>query len=277
MNQIHNDRDLFEKFRCRWKGIGMKDKFSLEAEFYDKIWGKYDYDADVKFLETFFREHDCKRVIDVGCGTGNHAIRLSKLGFEVTGVDISPTMIKIAKEKDKEGKIRLIQGDMRKLEKAIPKGQRFDAAICLGQTFYHLITNRDVYAFLSSLHKVMEKNGLFIFNARNATKIREDHLDRLLLDHMITEEKLQLLLLFYNTRHPRNRNIIIWRPIYLIKRDGRMDFQIREHKLRWFQSSWLKKTLIDYGFHVVSTYSGPLREEFKEEEHTEMWFVTIVK
>lgn len=255
----------------------MKDKFGLEAKFYDKIWGKYDYDADVKFLDDFLREHKCRSVIDIGCGTGNHAIRLSKLGFEVTGVDASPTMLKTAKEKDKKARVRLILGDMRKLENVIPSGQKFDAAICLGQTFYHLVTDRDVQAFLSSLHKVMEKNGLFIFDARNATKIREDYLDRLLLDHVITEEKLQLLLLFYNTRHSRNRNIMIWRPIYLINEDGRVGFQIREHKLRWFQYSWLKRTLASYGFQVVATYSGPLGEEFKEEEHAEMWFATIAK
>jgi SAM-dependent methyltransferase len=255
----------------------VKDEYSLEAEFYDKIWGKHDYDADVKFLEALFREHDCKRIVDIGCGTGNHAIRLSKLGFEVTGVDTSPAMLKIAKEKAKKTKTRLVHGDMKKLEKVIPKGKKFDAAICLGQTFYHLVTNKDVQAFLDSLHKVMEKNGLFIFNARNATKIREDRLDTLLLDHTIIEEKLQLLLLFCNSRHPRNRNIIIWRPIYLIKKGNRVDFQLREHKLRWFQHSWLKKTLTDHGFHTVATYSGPFREEFIEEEHAEMWFVTTVK
>lgn len=39
------------------------------------------------------------RVIDLGCGAGNYAIYLAGRGFEVTGVDFSPTAIKIAKEK----------------------------------------------------------------------------------------------------------------------------------------------------------------------------------
>ncbi len=39
----------------------------------------------------------CK-TIDLGCGTGNHATYLATLGFDVTGVDISPTAIEIAKE-----------------------------------------------------------------------------------------------------------------------------------------------------------------------------------
>lgn len=94
---------------------------------------------------------------------------------------------------------------------------------------------------------------------------------------MIMEEKLQLLLLFYNTRHSRNRNIMIWRPIYLIKEGDKVDFQMREHKLRWYQFSRLKKMLTENSFKVVATYSGTKKEEFREDEHAEMVFVTIAK
>jgi len=94
---------------------------------------------------------------------------------------------------------------------------------------------------------------------------------------MIMEEKLQLLLLFYNTRHPRNRNVIIWRPIYLMKESDKVDLQMREHKLRWFHFSRLKKMLIENGFKVTATYSGTTKGEFKEDKHAEMWFVTIAK
>lgn len=47
------------------EGLKMKDEFSLEAKFYDKIWGKHDYDADVKFLDDLFKEHGCRSVIDI--------------------------------------------------------------------------------------------------------------------------------------------------------------------------------------------------------------------
>ena len=92
---------------------------------------------------------------------------------------------------------------------------------------------------------------------------------------MIIEEQLQLLLLFYNTRHPQNQNMIIWRPIYLIKESDKVDLQMREHKLRWFHFSSLKKMLIKNGFKVIATYSGTTKEELKEDKHMEMWLVTI--
>jgi len=255
----------------------MKDEFSLEARFYDKIWGRRDYDSDAKFLADFFRKYHCRNVIDIGCGTGNHALRLSKMGYQVTGVDVSSTMLEIAKAKDKEAKIKFIKGDMKKLEKVVPKGQRFDAAICLGQVFSHLMTNKDVQALLNRLHKILKQNGLFVFSARNAKKINEEYLNKLRLDHMINEEKLQLLILTYNTRDLQDSNIIVWNPIYLIKQNSKVDLQIREHRLRWFEFSTLKKIITENGFKIVAIYSGPMKEKFKEEEHTDMWFVTTIK
>ena len=193
------------------------------------------------------------------------------------GVDISPTMLKIAKEKGKEAKAKFIQGDMKKLENIVPKSERFDAAICLGQAFSYLITNSDIHTFLYGLHKILKKNGLFIFNARNAKKINEEYLNKIRLEHMLVEEKLQLLVLAYNTRHSRNRNVIVWRPIYLMKENDKVDLQIREHKIRWIYFSMLKKMLIQSKFEILATYSGASGEKFNEDEHVNVWLVTRAK
>jgi SAM-dependent methyltransferase len=183
-------------------------------------------------------------------------------------------MLKIAKAKDREAKIRFAQGDMRRLEKAVSKSERFDAAICLGQVSYHLTTDRDLHAFLNRLHGVLKQNGLFVFSARNAKKINEEYLNNLRLDHMVNEEKLQLLMLTYNTRDSQNPNIMIWHPICLVKQNNKLDLQIREHRLRWFEFSALRKMITRNGFKILAVYSGPMKEKFREDKHTNMWFVT---
>lgn len=260
----------------KWEDM-VKDEFSLEAKFYDKVWGRRNYNTDVKFLDDLFRKCKCRRIIDVGCGTGNHSIRLSKLGYEVTGVDVSPSMLRIAKKKDGEAKIRFLQGDMRRLEKLFSSGQKFDAAICIGQVMSNLLLDKDVKVFFKELRKILKKKGLFVFSARNARQMKEEYLNKLLLTHMVNEEKLQLLILDYNTLDLKNPHILVWRPIYLFRENDKIDFQIREYMLRWFEFSTLKRIIIECDFKVRAVYSGPKRENFREEEHTDMWFVTTIQ
>ncbi|NWG10553.1 class I SAM-dependent methyltransferase [Candidatus Bathyarchaeota archaeon] len=255
----------------------MKDEFNLEAKLYDEVWGKRDYDKDVKFLNSLFRKYNCRSILDVGCGTGNHSIRLSKLGYEVTGIDISASMLKMARKKNRTSKIRFLQSDMKKLGEVIPKGSRFDAAICLGHVLSHLMTDKDLRAFLSGLHKILKEKSIFVFSAKNAKRINERYLNVLRLDHMINKEKLRLALFSYNSRDMQDTNTLMWRPIYILKENGKMDLQIREHKLRWFEFLPLKKIVEKSGFDVLTIHSGPEKEKFRENEHDDMWFVTRVR
>ncbi len=254
----------------------MKDEYAYEARFYDRIWGKYDYDTDVKFLGKLLKKFGCRKVLDVGCGTGNHAIRLSRLGYDVMGVDVSPAMLKVARSKIKNKRVQFQQGDMKKLGNVVPKNG-FDAAIMLGHVAYHLNSAENAGSFLRELHKVLKKKGLFVFNARNAKQINEQYLNTLRLGHLVNENELQVAVLEYNTREPNDPHTIIWRPLILVKEGNNVDFQIREHKLHWFEFSKLSKFLTVNGFKIVSTYSGPSEETFDEDTHADMWFVTLAK
>ena len=52
-----------------------------------------------------------RRALDFGCGTGRSTRFLRKLGFDVTGVDISEDMLRIARTTDPSGDYRLVPGD----------------------------------------------------------------------------------------------------------------------------------------------------------------------
>ena len=252
----------------------MTDEYDIEARFYDKIWGRYDYDVDVKFLDKLFKKYRCKNVLDIGCGTGSHAIRLESLGYKVTATDLSDKMLEIARNKIHNRKITLKQGDMREIARIFPKG-RFDGAYMLGNVAYHLNSDQETRSFFKGVHKVLKADGIFVFNARNAKKINEARLDNLLLDHLVNDNAIQIAILNYNTRDEKDPNTIIWRPIFLLKENNKVDFQVREHRLRWFQFRKIEKLLHQTGFKLVSTYSGSSEETFDEILHANMWFVTL--
>jgi len=124
------------------------------------------------------------------------------------------------------------------------------------------------------MHMILKKNGLFVFNARNARKIDETYLNNLRLRHLVNDDETQIVVLEHNVRDPSDPNTIVWRPIFLVKENDRVDLQIREHKLHWFLFRELERLLLESGFRLASTYSGPSGETFSEELHSDMWFVT---
>ena len=80
-------------------------------------------------------------VLDIGCGTGRHAIELAKRGYQVTGVDISSGMLAEAEKAAKEAgtRVTLVHADATKFTSS----ESFDAAICLCEGAFCLLGKDD--------------------------------------------------------------------------------------------------------------------------------------
>lgn len=96
---------------------------------------------EVDFLveELGLREGD--RVLDVGCGTGRHAVELAKRGFAVTGIDLSRGMLREAERHAEEEavSVRFLHGDA---TADLPEGP-FDAAVSLCEGAFGLLGRGD--------------------------------------------------------------------------------------------------------------------------------------
>ena len=99
-------------------------------------------------------------LLDIGCGAGNYSVRLARLGYAVTGVDISNTAIDWAIERAAEQgqATRFVCGDGITL--ADFEDDRFDFAFD-GQ-FLHCIIGRDRERFLKSVHRVLRPGGFLM-------------------------------------------------------------------------------------------------------------------
>ncbi len=68
---------------------------------YDAIQSGWDYDRDIEFVVDRLTRHDIggRRLLEVGCGTGEHTRRFHKRGFDVTAIDAYEGMLSVAREK----------------------------------------------------------------------------------------------------------------------------------------------------------------------------------
>lgn len=122
--------------------------------------------GECDFIEREVARNINVRILDIGCGTGRHAIELTKRGYTVTGVDLSESMLNRAKEKAAaEGlTIDFLRHDARKL----PFSGEFDLAIMLCEGGFPLMETDEMnFAIIKSAAAALKPNGLFIFTTLN--------------------------------------------------------------------------------------------------------------
>ena len=104
--------------------------------FFDALAPEYDAQpfthhtaAEIDFLLGLFPLSKGATILDVGCGTGRHALELARRGYAVTGIDFSGGMLDVARAKAAvDGlQVRFVHADATLFE----SDARFDAAICL--------------------------------------------------------------------------------------------------------------------------------------------------
>ncbi len=149
--------------------MAIKDlRYTKLAKYYDLTHYFRNYEQQAEFLNSAIREYlpVAHRILDIACGTGNHAIFMAKKGYDVTGVDLSQEMLNIAKQKIKNTtdlQVRFTYGDMRDLK----FGSEFDVVCCLGMSFMELRTYDEINSCLNSIKRAITPNGLFIFDVSN--------------------------------------------------------------------------------------------------------------
>ena len=163
--------------------------FNEYATVYDNLYEAKDYEAECDFLEeifTSFSENKVKAILDLGCGTGGHALPLARRGYHITGVDLSPSMIDLAKQKVKDEELQnnlhFEVGNIQTLE----LGETFDAVVCMFAVLGYQTTNEGLIATLNTVRSHLKPGGVFIsdfwygpavFKERPSERVKIIHLD----------------------------------------------------------------------------------------------------
>ena len=70
----------------------MNEAYSAFAAGYDRMMGDVDYDGWANYIDGFLREAGAKSVLECACGTGSLTVRLGRMGYQITGSDLSEDM-----------------------------------------------------------------------------------------------------------------------------------------------------------------------------------------
>jgi SAM-dependent methyltransferase len=133
--------------------------FNASAEFYDLIYSTFkDYAEETARIASVLRALNphCRTVLDVACGTGEHARLLAADGFVVDGLDLDPVFVRIAGQKHPAG--RFFEADMADFRLS----HRYDAVLCLFSSIGYLRTLDRVTDALTCFRKHLAPGGRIV-------------------------------------------------------------------------------------------------------------------
>lgn len=153
----------------------MTDNYFALSKVYDRLNGDLDYTSWAKYIDRKIKKHsdiDVLLVLDLCCGTGTMTLELDRLGYDMTGIDLSPDMLDIARQKALDcgrlENILFLCQDMCEFELY---GTVQAVVSCL-DSLNHLDGKADLKKVFDLVHNYLERGGLFMFDMNSPYKFK---------------------------------------------------------------------------------------------------------
>jgi SAM-dependent methyltransferase len=139
------------------------------TSIFDALYRDKDYAAESRFVMDQLKTallHTPRHILDLGCGTGLHALQMAQVGISVTGVDRSASMIGMAKKHrealshDARELLHFRIGDIRSIDCHC----RYDAVVSLFHVMSYLTEKDDLEATFQVARRHLVSGGAFLFD-----------------------------------------------------------------------------------------------------------------
>lgn len=227
--------------------------FNNYAKFYDTLYREKDYTGEVDYIERLFKKYAEKppiqTILDLGCGSGGHAIPLVERGYQVTGVDRSAEMLSAAREKSKGDNPEFLQSDLTD----IALGRKFDAVISMFAVLSYITENRDLLRAFQKIREHLRPGGLFFFDAWFGPAVLTDRAsDR----YKIIENSGERVIRF---AHPQmdilSHTVIVNYKVMRLSGNQLIDEFDESHPMRFFFPLEVEHYLQTCGFELLSMHT----------------------
>lgn len=142
--------------------------FDEYARYYDLLYRDKDYRQETDFILSLLKSYapEGNSILELGCGTGIHAQLIAEAGYQVHGIDLSDSMLKIAQARKEgldlavRGRLDFLAGDVRDYN----TNNKFDIVLSLFHVFSYQVRNEDLRRAFDTAARHLDSGGVFIFD-----------------------------------------------------------------------------------------------------------------
>lgn len=191
---------------------------------------------------------ECGTMLHLGCGAGYYDAAF-KEQFRVTGVDISPGMLELAKGLNPQ--VNYIKDDMRSLR----LGERFDAVV-IPDAIDYMLTGDDLSQALATAHDHLRPGGLLMINSLLQDLFEENNF-------VYAGSKDGVEVTIFENNYSSDLNPDQYEAVfcYLIRRAGKLEIHSERHVLGLFSRDYWHRSLEEIGFRIIQTSDSAAYEE----------------
>ena len=231
--------------------LGLPLEYKKLPEFFDAHNISDDTISTNIVIEKLLNEQNVKSVLDFTCGTGSQVFFLKKIGYDIAGVDFSPALLKIARNKalQKNLSINFIDGDMRS-----SKIGKYDAVITIFNAIGHLSKN-DFQNTLKNIYNNLNDGGVYVFDIFNLEAMNNDSINDLAMNYTKFVDDCQL----HHSQHStinRIEGLLTSYDTYSIQKNNNKTKTLKNtFSLQIYSSKELRELLTKNGFKILDQYS----------------------
>ena len=240
--------------------------YTAFASVYDRLMADVDYLAWARFYHELMERYGVPRgkVCECACGTGSITIALSKMGYQMTGVDLSPDMLFEASQKARRtgAMIPFVRQDMRRLH----LHRCMDAVLCTNDGLNYLKDASELTDFFRAAFLSVREGGALFVDLSTPYK-----LEHVLGNHFIGDETPEIAYLWQN-RYNRAQGYVDLNLAIFVRQKDETYLRIGEQQRQYAHSAQLLTELMEaVGFTDIRLYGD--KKLSPPEPHAVRWFL----
>ncbi|WP_295613402.1 class I SAM-dependent methyltransferase [Chamaesiphon sp. GL140_3_metabinner_50] len=236
--------------------------FNNYARYYDLLYRDKDYTAEAEFIDRLIQQQapNTSTILELGCGTGNHALLLAKEGYSVHGVDLSAEMLKCAQERceraepELAARLQFSQGDLRQVrlvgEASQNENLKFDAIVSLFHVISYQTTNEDLLAAFTTAKTHLKPGGILIFDVWYGPAVLSD--PPVVRIKRLEDSSIQVTRIAEPIMYPNENLVDVNYQVFIKdKSSGAIDEITETHRMRYLFRTELELLLSQLQMYII--------------------------